>query len=82
MPVPVTMQQIKYVASCTGATKYVEAAKKLFNWGERNVCFPDGSWNNEVNMYTWRGITVFGLVTLAESLKDFPYLLDQLWIVG
>lgn len=66
-----------YVASCTGETKYVEAAKKLFIWGERNVRFPDGSWNNEVNMYTWRGITVFGLITLAESMRDFSYLLDN-----
>lgn len=65
-----------YVASCTGESKYVDAAKKLFTWGERNVRFSDGSWNNEVNIYTWRGITVFGLITLTESLRDFSSLLD------
>lgn len=66
-----------YVASRTGDTRFVEASKRLLLWGRRTVRLADGSWNNEVNMYTWRGITVFGLITLGESLRDFSYLLDQ-----
>ena len=66
-----------YMADQTKDLRYVEAAKKLFVWGKENVRFSDGTWNNEVSIYTWRGTTVFILIALLESLNDFGYLIDD-----
>ncbi|MDD4920852.1 MAG: hypothetical protein PHS30_00075 [Bacteroidales bacterium] len=66
-----------YMAEQTGDPKYTAAAKRLFTWGEKNMRFADGSWNNDVNIMKWQGITVFGLTVLAESLRDFSPLLDD-----
>ncbi len=62
------------VASRTGDSKYIEAAKLLFNWTE-NMIRPDGSYNNDTNS-DWKGITVFATIQLGEALKYHGDLLD------
>lgn len=74
---PDAIYPLLYMTEQTGDEKYKNAAIKLLNWGERNVRLADGSWNNEVNIYSWNGITVFGLIALMESVQDFAYLLDE-----
>lgn len=65
---------LMYVASRTGDSKYVEAAKLLFHWTENMIC-PDGSYNNDTNS-DWKGITVFAAIQLGEALKYHSDLLD------
>lgn len=65
-----------FIGTFTGDKKYIDAAVRLFNWGKNNVRFFDGSWSNEVNLSDWRGTTVFGLIALAESFRDFSYLME------
>lgn len=65
-----------YLSDLTGDAKYRDAAIKVFNWGRRNVRMPDGAWSNEVNISGWKGITVFGLIALAEAYKDFQDQMD------
>ncbi|MDR2040290.1 MAG: hypothetical protein LBQ60_20425 [Bacteroidales bacterium] len=74
---PDAIYPLLYLADHTKDQRYVEAAKKLFDWGEANVRFADGTWNNEVSIYTWRGVTVFGLIVLLESISDFGHLIDE-----
>ncbi len=73
---PDAMYPLLYVSELTGDKKYKDAALKLFDWGERNVRMPDGSWSNEVSVSSWKGITVFGLIALSEAYHDFGYMLD------
>ena len=68
---------LMYIAGKTGETRYVEAARKVFAWGEANVEAPDSAWFNDVNFSAWKGITVFNVITIAETLKDFGHLLDK-----
>jgi len=73
---PDAIYPLLYMASQTKDIQYIEAAKRLFHWGMKNVCYTDGSWCNEPNIGTWRGITVFGLIALLESIRDFGHLID------
>ena len=57
--------------------RYLDAALQLYQWMERMVSMPDGSWVNEVSVSSWMGITVFGAISLAESLLHFGHLLDH-----
>ena len=68
---------LMYVAGKTGDTRYAEAARKVFAWGEANVAAPDSAWFNDVNFSSWKGITVFNVIVLGETLKDFGHLLDK-----
>ncbi len=63
-------------AKLTGRRTYVDAAKAVYDWSERNVSRDDGSWVNEPVLSDWQGITVFRCVTLAESLLRHGDLID------
>jgi hypothetical protein len=64
-----------YMADHTKDEKYLNAALQVYNWAERNVSMPDGSWINEKDN-PWKGTTVFGAIALGESLKHHSHLLD------
>ena len=63
-----------YMADRTGDSKYLIAAKKLFDWGENMLC-DDGSMYNDAQS-TWNGITVFYTVALHDALVYHGQLLD------
>src|SRR5215469_2819685 len=64
------------VASTTGESKYIQAAIRVHEWSERQVSRPDGSWVNDVTLSSWKGITVFHAIALAEALHHHGSLLD------
>ena len=68
---------LMYMADKTGDKSYINAARKVFAWGEANVEAPDSAWFNDVNLSAWKGITVFNVIVLGETLKDFGHLLDK-----
>lgn len=61
------------MADRTGDGKYLEAALRLFDWGENMLC-DDGSVYNDAQA-TWAGITVFAAVSLHDSLVYHGHLL-------
>ena len=63
------------VAQTTGDSKYVQAALLVHQWSEQ-VTRPDGSWINDVNLSSWKGITVFHAIALGEALQHHGSLLD------
>ncbi|MBT9777042.1 hypothetical protein GPL15_11070 [Clostridium sp. MCC353] len=64
-----------YMADATGEMKYKEAALRLFDWGENMVC-DDGSFYNDAQS-EWNGITVFGVISICDSLREHGHLLDE-----
>jgi hypothetical protein len=64
------------VARTTGEAKYLDAALLAYEWSEQ-VSRPDGSWVNDVNFSSWKGITVFHTIALAEAIKHHGSLLDN-----
>ena len=72
-----------HMAKKTGEEKYLTAAIRVMEWAEHNVAQPDGSWTVMPNPKTWRGISVFGAIALAETLHhhgDFlPANLREQW---
>lgn len=64
-----------YMADVTGEDKYKEAALRLFDWGENMVC-DDGSFYNDAQS-DWNGITVFGVISIYDSLNKHGHLLDD-----
>lgn len=65
-----------HMAQATGDKKYLEAGIKVFEWS-KNVSQEDGSWTVMPDPKTWRGITVFGAIALAEALHHHGNLLDS-----
>lgn len=57
--------------------KYLTAAKMLFDWTEKHVSNYDGSYDNDVNISKWKGITVFNLITLVLTIKNFKSFLPE-----
>jgi len=64
------------VAQSTGDGKYLRAALLVHEWSERQVSRSDGSWVNDVTLSSWKGITVFHAIALAEALHHHGSLLD------
>jgi len=64
------------VAQSTGDERYVRAALQVHAWSQRQVSQSDGSWINEVTLSSWKGITVFHSIALAEALHHHGSLLD------
>ncbi len=56
-----------HMAKVTGEKRYLDAGIKVFEWS-KNVSQPDGSWTVIKDPTSWRGITIFGAIALAETL--------------
>ncbi len=65
-----------YMADTTGDKKYIEGAKLVMLWAENNVSHKSGAWTVVPNPKTWKGITVFGAIALAEALHYHGHVLD------
>ncbi|NJX14549.1 hypothetical protein [Tamlana crocina] len=66
-----------HMADKTGNKKYIDAAKLVMLWAENNVSQDDGSWTVIKNPKSWKGITVFGAIALAEALHYHGHILDK-----
>ena len=66
-----------YMADKTGDQKYVEGAKLVMTWAENNVSQESGAWTVIKNPKSWKGITVFGAIALAEALYYHGHVLDE-----
>lgn len=66
-----------YMADTTGEKKYIDAAILVMNWAENNVSQEDGSWTVIPNPKSWKGISVFGAIALAEALHYHGHVLDE-----
>ncbi|XCF05476.1 hypothetical protein ABI125_12155 [Tamlana crocina] len=66
-----------YMADKTGDEKYIKGAKLVMLWAENNVSQEDGSWTVITNPKSWKGITVFGAIALAEALHYHGHVLDE-----
>jgi hypothetical protein len=64
------------VAHTNGKAKYLEAALLVHEWSEQQVSRADGSWINDVTLSSWKGITVFHSIALAEALHHHGTILD------
>jgi len=69
------IQPFLYMAHATGRERYLQAAISLQAWSN-HVSRSDGSWVNETVGNEWKGITVGGVLALAESLRHHGSLLD------
>lgn len=65
-----------YLADVDQDSRYLEAAKLLFDWAENTVSREDGSYVNDTNS-EWKGITVFSVIQLLEALEYHGRLLDE-----
>ena len=66
-----------YMADKTGDGKYVEGAKLVMTWAENNVSQDNGAWTVIKNPKSWKGITIFGAIALAEALHYHGHVLDE-----
>ncbi|MDA9885706.1 hypothetical protein N9D26_00440 [bacterium] len=66
-----------YMADTTGDKKYIEGAKLVMTWAENNVSQDNGAWTVIRNPKSWKGITIFGAVALAEALHYHGHVLDE-----
>ena len=66
-----------YMADKTGDKKYTEAAILVMNWAENNVSQENGAWTVIRNPKSWKGISVFGAIALAEALHYHGHVLDE-----
>ncbi len=66
-----------YMADKTGDKKYIEGAKLVMIWAENNVSQENGAWTVIKNPKSWKGITIFGAIALAEALHYHGHVLDE-----
>jgi hypothetical protein len=66
-----------YMADTTGDKKYIEGAKLVMTWAENNVSQDNGAWTVIRNPKSWKGITIFGAIALAEALHYHGHVLDE-----
>ena len=66
-----------YMADKTGDEKYIEGAKLVMLWAENNVSQENGAWTVIKNPKSWKGITIFGAIALAEALHYHGHVLDE-----
>jgi hypothetical protein len=72
-----TMYPLLYMADRTQQSDYHDSAVLLYRWMEKNVSQPDGSWLNDPVNHSWKGITVFTAIAIAESLKNHGAILEK-----
>ncbi len=73
---PDAVYPLMHLARATGERRYLDAAVRLQRWSD-NVTDPDGAFRNELAADSWKGITVFAVVALAEALHHHGTLLDR-----
>lgn len=66
-----------YMADLEGDKKYLDAAILVMDWAENNVSQANGSWTVIPNPKSWKGITIFGAIALAEALHYHGHVLDE-----
>jgi hypothetical protein len=64
-----------FMADVTKEDKYITCAKRLFTWSN-NMLRKEGSYYNDTNS-DWKGITVFFVIQLGETLLHHSSLLDK-----
>jgi hypothetical protein len=57
--------------SRTRDEKYRRAALDVFDWSERHVSQPDGSFLNDCYPGAWKGITCFSALAIGEALRHY-----------
>ena len=68
-----TVYPLLAMADYSGETKYLEAARKLFQWSSCLLC-DDGSMYNDAQS-SWNGTTVFSAISLVKALRYHGQLL-------
>ena len=71
-----TIYPFLHMARRTKDSRYLDAAVLLYQWMERRVSQPDGSWLNEPVKDSWKGTTVFSVIALCEALRYHGELMD------
>jgi len=71
-----TFYPLLFQADQANNSKYIDAAILVYRWMERNVSQPDGSWLNDPEKNSWKGITVFTSIALAEALLNHGNILE------
>ncbi|MBR0537213.1 MAG: hypothetical protein IJK40_03610 [Clostridia bacterium] len=66
---------LMYMAHRTADERYLDAARRLFDWGENMVC-PDGGMMNDFKS-PWKGVTAFAAVSLHDALVFHGGLLTE-----
>jgi hypothetical protein len=66
-----------YMADVMNEPKFLDAAILVYRWMENHVSQPDGSWLNDIEKNSWKGITVFTAIALAEALSKHGTLLEN-----
>ena len=69
------LSPLLYMAQRTSDEKYLDAARRLFAFGETMLC-PDGSMRNDAGS-DWRGVTVFQAIALHDALQRHGSLLRE-----
>jgi len=65
-----------WMASHSGDERFLDAAKKVYNWEQHNCSLDNGAWTNDPGKpRSWNGITVFGAITKLEAIQHYPELL-------
>ena len=72
---PDAVYPLLHMARASGDQRYLDAAVRLQRWSD-TVSEPDGAFRNDVEPGTWKGITVFAVIALAEALHHHGELLD------
>lgn len=68
------MYPLMCMAQLTGERRYLDGAKRLFEWSA-HMSRPDGSFLNDTSS-TWKGITVFAALQLGEAILHHGALLE------
>jgi hypothetical protein len=72
-----TIYPFLHLAAKTKDVRYVDGAKQLYRWMEKNVSQEDGSWLNEPVKGAWKGTTIFSIIALCDALHYHGDLLDE-----
>jgi hypothetical protein len=64
-----------HMARTSGEARYLDAAVRLQRWSD-TVSEPDGAFRNDVEPGSWKGITVFAVIALAEAIHHHGELLE------
>ncbi|HMF73700.1 MAG TPA: hypothetical protein VK616_19600, partial [Flavitalea sp.] len=75
-----TFYPMLYLADTNKDERWLNASLLLYEWMEHNTSQPDGSWTNEPAPGSWKGITVFTCIALAETLQKHRKLLKTSFI--